>query len=252
VQARVATRTSLVASAARGPTVTGVGARVGAHDVERLGRAADLEAPALPTGELMRTVVASQDASGDVDDVARALAQPAVAGQERRAPGAGQEAQVLRIGRRRHGSSCSAAIARTCAFSRSPSGKRRRASVARDSPRACRPGPWPDRRPGAAALGRAARVVPGGQRGGADAIGEGEHGVQAHVPVAAHAWVGRQPAAWIGQPRLDDAGAELVAQVQGEVREAHAVGDGRAPGHRRWPSSTSARRRWRGRATARG
>ena len=43
------------------------------------------------------------------------------------------------------------------------------------------------------------------------------------MAVAAHARVRRQAARRVRQPRLDDAGAELVAQVEREVRQAHAV-----------------------------
>ena len=233
VQARVAH--AHVARRQRGPRADGhgVGARVGAHHVERLRRAADLQAAALADGELMRAAVAPQDAPGDVDDVARALAQPAVAGQERRAPGTGQEAQVLRVGRGRHRQ---LVLGGDRAHLRLLEVAEREAQ-ARER-RARQPGEHVGlvlgRVGGQAqqALGRAARVVPGGQRGGADAVGEGEHGVQAHVAVAAHARVGGQPGGVVGQPRLDDAGAELVAQVEGEVREAHAVGDGARPGHR--------------------
>jgi hypothetical protein len=74
--------------------------------------------------------------------------------------------------------------------------------------------------------------VAGGQRRGAEAIGEGEHGVQAHVAVAAHARVGGQAGGVLGQPGVDDAGAELGAQVEAEVRQPHGVGDGARDAHR--------------------
>ena len=47
------------------------------------------------------------------------------------------------------------------------------------------------------------------------------------MAVAAHARVRRQAGGVIGEPRVDDAGTELVAQVEGQVRQAHARG--RAP-----------------------
>ena len=74
-------------------------------------------------------------------------------------------------------------------------------------------------------------VVAGGQRGGAEAVGEGEHGVQPHVAVAAHAGVGRQAGGVLGQPGLHHAGAELGAQVEAEVRQAHPVRDGARDAH---------------------
>ena len=82
------------------------------------------------------------------------------------------------------------------------------------------------------AVGRLPRVVPGGQRRGAEAVGEGEHGVQADVAVAAHARVGREAGGVLGQPGLHHAGAELVAQVEAEVCQAHPVGDRARDAHR--------------------
>ena len=43
------------------------------------------------------------------------------------------------------------------------------------------------------------------------------------MAVAAHAGVGRQPGGVLVEPRRHDARAELVAQVEREVRQAHAV-----------------------------
>ena len=91
----------------------------------------------------------------------------------------------------------------------------------------------------------------GGQRARAEAVGEVEHRVEAHAAVAAHARVRRQAGGVVGHPRVDDARAELVAQVERQVRQAHAVREraGRADGadaeqHERSPSFS-------GRATAR-
>ena len=73
------------------------------------------------------------------------------------------------------------------------------------------------------AVGGRARVVAGGQRAGAEAVGELDHRVEPHVAVAAHARVGRDAVGVAGQERLDDPGAELGAQVEREVRQAHPV-----------------------------
>ena len=52
------------------------------------------------------------------------------------------------------------------------------------------------------------------------------------MAVAAHARVRGQPGGVVGQPGLDDAGAELVAQVERQVRHAHAVGERARAAHR--------------------
>ena len=73
------------------------------------------------------------------------------------------------------------------------------------------------------------RVVAGGERRRApSASASVEHRVQAHVAVAADARVRGLPRRVAGQERLDDARAELRPQVEREVREAHAVRDRRA------------------------
>ena len=106
-----------------------------------------------------------------IDDVARALAQPAVAGQEARAPGAGQEAQVLRVGLGRHGQRRLAreradlGLAQVAEREAQP-GQRARATARR----ACRSGPWPGRRPRAAGrrpcAARSGRCSASRRRGG--------------------------------------------------------------------------------------
>ncbi len=124
------------------------------------------------------------------------------------------------------GSPASAASARTSGFVRSPSGNRSRASV-RGRHRREHVGLILGRIGGGAqqpVLGDP-RVVPGRQRGGADAVGELEHRVEPHVAVAAHARVRRLAARVGGQERVDDAGPELGPQVEREVRQAHPVRD---------------------------
>ena len=69
----------------------------------------------------------------------------------------------------------------------------------------------------------APRVVAGRQRRGAEPVGEVEHRVEPDVAVAAHARVRRQPVGVLAQPRIDDAVAKLVAQVEREMRHAEPV-----------------------------
>ncbi len=78
----------------------------------------------------------------------------------------------------------------------------------------------------------AARVVAGRQRRGAEPVGEVEHRVQADVAVAAHARVRRQPVGVLAQPRIDDAVAKLVAQVEREMRQAEVVREAPRAAHR--------------------
>ena len=170
--------------------------------------------------------MAAELAAGAVDDRARALAQAAVAGEEALAPGAGQEAEVLRVGLARDRQ---VVLARERAnLGLGQLAEREAQPLQR---RAAQRGQHVGLVLGVVgggaqqAVGRAARVVAGGQRGGAEAVGEVDHRVEADVAVAAHARVRRQARGVLGQPRLDDAGAEAVAQVEREVREAHAVGD---------------------------
>ena len=78
-------------------------------------------------------------------------------------------------------------------------------------------------RAGVVAGFRDPRVVARGQPVGAEAVGEVEHRVEADVAVAAHARVGGLSGGERGDERLDHAGAELVAQIDREVRKAHRV-----------------------------
>ena len=67
------------------------------------------------------------------------------------------------------------------------------------------------------------RVVAGRERPRPQPLGQLEHRVEPHVPVAAHARVRRHAGRVLGQPRLDDPGAELGAQIDRQVRHAQAV-----------------------------
>ena len=87
-----------------------------------------------------------------VDDLARALVEPAVAGQERGLAGAGQEAQVLRLGLggdRQPGLGGERAHLRLGQLAEREAQPRERRR--RHARRACRSGPWPGRRRRAAA-----------------------------------------------------------------------------------------------------
>ena len=90
------------ASAARGPTVTVLARDVGGEHVLRLG-GGDAQALALADREVVGAAVAAELAPGAVDDRARAVADAAVAGEERGLAGAGEEAEVLGLALVGHG-----------------------------------------------------------------------------------------------------------------------------------------------------
>ena len=77
--------------------------------------------------------------------------------------------------------------------------------------------------PASSSLSAIARVMACRQSVARQAIGELEHRVEANVAVAADARVRRLARGVPGDERLDHAGAELVAQVDREVREAERV-----------------------------
>ena len=67
------------------------------------------------------------------------------------------------------------------------------------------------------------RVMTGRKPGAAEAFGEVEHRVEADVAVAADARVRRLPGGEAGDERLDHAGPELRAQIDREVGQSHRV-----------------------------
>ena len=106
-----------------------VGARVGGEHVERLGRG-EPDPLALADREAVVAAVAAEHAPAAVDDLPRALARAAVAGEERGAPVPARKQRSWESALEATGSSASAASARTSGLVSSPSGKRMRAIVA--------------------------------------------------------------------------------------------------------------------------
>ena len=204
-----------------------VGARIRREHVERALLAPDPEPAALPDREGVRAAVAPEDAAVAVDHVTRARPLATVAGEEAVAIGAGQEAQVLRVGLVRDHEPGRAGAGPHLGLAQRPEreaqprqrGRRDRAEHVRLV--LGRVGGGAQQRT-LAVVGHA-RVVPGGQRRRAHAVGQREHVVQAHGAVAAHARVRRLARGVRGQERVDDAGAEAVPQVEREVRQAEPV-----------------------------
>ena len=63
----------------------------------------------------------------------------------------------------------------------------------------------------------------GCERLAAEAAGELEHRIEAHIAVAAHARVRRLAGGVAGEPGVDDTGAEVGAQIDREVRQSESM-----------------------------
>ena len=95
--------------------------------------------------------------------------------------------------------------------------------------RACRSGPWPGRRRRSSSApspsSRGPRVMAGGEPGGAEALGDLDHRRDPDPAVAAHARVRRLARRVAGEERLDDAGPERLAEIDGQMRDALRLRD---------------------------
>ena len=210
-------------------------ARVGREHVQRLATA-DAEAVALADGERVRAGVLAEHLPRAIDDPPGALAEAAVALQEGALARARQEAQVLRVapvrdrqaGRRRQLAHLRLGhLSQRKPQPRERLGRERRQHIALVLARVGRGAQQrhsrvfiPDR---VRAPLEHPRVVAGRERPRAQPVGQLEHRVEPHVAVAAHARVRRLAGRVVGQPGIDDAGAELGAQVDREVGHAQAV-----------------------------
>jgi hypothetical protein len=74
--------------------------------------------------------------------------------------------------------------------------------------------------------------VAGGQAGGAEVLGEVQHRVEADAAVAAHARVRGAAGGVAVDEGVDHIGAEALAQIEREVRDAHAMSERAGSGHR--------------------
>ena len=137
-----------------------VAARVLGEHVERLG-GRQAQPLALADGEAVVAAVAAEHAARPVDEVAGLLLEPPVAREERGLAGAGQEAQVLRVRLGRHRQpGLGGQLAHVAAWSARRAGSAAARAWPAPPRRACRSGPWPGRRP------RAAARPPSGGRSG--------------------------------------------------------------------------------------
>ena len=179
---------------------------------------------AVPLGVV--TAVPAHLCTLKVHNRSRALAQPAVAGQERRPPSARQEAEILRVGLGGHGQP-------------GLGGERahlRLGQLTEGKPHASQRGGCEGGEHVGLVLGRIcgrakksvtgrAGIVTRRKLGGPQAVGMLEHGVEPDAAVAAHARVRGLPQGVVGEPGLDHPSAELRAQVEGQVRHPHPVCD---------------------------
>jgi len=172
----------------------------------------------------MEPGVRPDDRPARVDDLARAVLDAGVASQERRLAGPSQEAEVHAVRARSDrqpglGGQCTHLRLGQLAQREAHPGQRglrergehvglvlRRVGGGAQQPVLAEP-----------------RVVAGREVGGAEPVRQVDHRVQAHMPVAADARVGRLPRPVAGQERVDHARAELLAQVERQVRQPHPV-----------------------------
>ena len=75
-------------------------------------------------------------------------------------------------------------------------------------------------------------VVAGRKPGGAKPAGELDHRLEPHTAVATDTRVRRHSGRIAGQERIDDTGAEVLAQIDGQVRDPHLMGDAAGEPHR--------------------
>src|SRR6185312_14581735 len=197
--------------------------------VQRLARG-DADPAPLAGREAVHAGVAAERAPAGVDDLARP-APAAVPLEEGAVVAAADEADVLALRPPRRGQAGGARLGPRLRLGllaqREPApledgGRHRREHVrlilgrigAADEQRAPASAPH-------------ARVVAGGQAGRADAVGELRQGGEAEAAVAAYARVRGQAGPEPAQEVVDDVAAELLAQVEPEVR--HAEGMARLP-----------------------
>ena len=100
-------------------------------------------------------------------------------------------------------------------------------------------------------VARDARVVTCSKASGAEEVGQLEHRVKTNLTVAAHARVRSAAGGVAVEEVVHHLGAEALAQVERDVRDAHAAARGRARRALPAGSSSSCRRRSRGRPRAR-
>src|SRR5579875_2933981 len=225
------------------PDGDGVRAGVGREHVQRptggrgRGRGdgrGDAEAAALADGVGVRARVLAERVTALVEDRAGPADEPAVAREEVALAGAGEEAEVLGLALARDRQSLAPgelAHLRLVHVTEREAQPRERARRERGEHVAlvlALVGGGAQQRARVLVLagiagGRHARVVAGGERLRPERARELEHRVEAHAAVAAHARVGRAPVGVVGEPALDDAGAELRAQVDREMRHAELV-----------------------------
>src|SRR5919106_563185 len=191
---------------------------------------------ALTDREVVMAAVGPDPATGPVDDLAGALIEPGVPAQELALSLTGEEAEVLALGPARHlelraGGNLTHLRLGELAEREAKAGERGRAKAGEHVGLIL--GVVHRRREqGAGAVVGDPGVMAGGELRRAESVGERDHRVDPQLAVAEHAGV-RGPA--LGVPLdegRDDAGAELVLEIEGQVRDAERMGDAASAEHR--------------------
>ena len=180
--------------------------------------------------------MATHQASRAVDDLPRALAEAGVAGEERALSVAREEAEVLALAlagdREPRGGSEPAHPRLGEIRKREPeAGERLRPQRGQHVGLVLGRVGWSGEEWPVAVVGEAG-VMTGGERPGPQAVGQREHRIDPDLPVADDARVRRLPARIAAQEPVDNRGPEALLEIEGQMRDAHAVGERPGTDHR--------------------
>ena len=204
----------------------GVRLRVLVEDVERL-RSRDPEAAPLADGEVMVAAMAAELAAGAVDDVSLAFQEAAVAAQEVGLALAGEEAEVLALGLAGDREGVAGGdlphlrlgqLGQREADALEDRRRQRRQHVALVLLRVRRRG---EQQP--LAVVDEAGIVAGDEMAGAEASRQVDHRGDPHLAVAGDAGVRRPPRRVAGDELRHDATAELLLEIEDQVRDAERM-----------------------------
>ena len=171
----------------------------------------------------MLAVVAGERAAGLVDDVSGGTRHELVEG------GAREEAEVLALGLVRHrqvrGAGSLAHVRLGELAEREPEALELVRAQAGEHVCLVLRGVGRGAEERAVGVAGDARVVAGGEAGGAQLLREREHGVEADVAVAAHARVRRAPGLVLADVVVDHLLLEVRARIESDMRRTHPVGE---------------------------
>ena len=208
---------------------------VGGEHVERL-RRGDADPAPLADREVVVAAMAADRLAGAIEHRALALAEAAVAAQEPRLALAGEEAEVLALGLLGDGEAVAGGdlahlgLAQLGQREAQPVQHRRRQRGEHVALVLVAVRGGGEQR--TVAVLDDPRVVAGDEVVGAEPLGEVDHRRDPHLAVADDAGVGGGAGSVAVEEGADDAAAELLLEVEGEVRDAERVGDRPGAEHR--------------------